>query len=63
MPNATIAVGTAIFMGNAHLHCKQDSKVEDVAVVDGITEDDVDDEEEDVVGDNKVPKEMQCMLF
>ena len=36
----------------------QDSEVEDVAKVDGITEDDVDDEEEDVVGDNKVPKEI-----
>ena len=55
MPNATIAAGMAIFIGNAHLHRRQDNEVEDVAAVDGITEDDV---EEDVVGDNKVPKEI-----
>ena len=36
--------------------------MEDVAAVDGIIEDDMDDEEEDVVGDNKVPKEIQRML-
>ena len=63
MPNATIAAGTAIFIGNAHLHCRQDSEVEDVAAVDGITEDDVDDVEEDVVEDNKVLKEIQRMLL
>ena len=63
MPNAIITAGTAIFIGNAHLYHRQDSEVEDVAAVDGIIKDDVDDEEEDVVGDNKVPKEMQCMLF
>ena len=32
-------------------------------MVNGITEDDVDDEEEDVVGGNKVPKEIQRMLL
>ena len=53
----------AIFIGNAHLHCRQDSEVEDVAAVDGITEDDVDDVEEDVVEDNKVLKEIQRMLL
>ena len=63
MPNAIIAVGTAIFIRNAHLHHRQDSEMEDVAAVDGITEDDVDDEEEDVVGDNQAPKEIQCMLL
>ena len=63
MPNATIAVGTAIFIGNAHLHRRQDNVVEDVATVDGITEADVDDEEEDVVEDNKVPKEIQRMML
>ena len=63
MPNATIAVGTAIFIGNAHLHRKQDSEVEDVAAVDGITEDDVDNKEEDVVEDNSVLKEIQRMLL
>ena len=63
MPNAIIAAGMATIIGNAHLHHKQDSEVEDVAVVDGITEDDVDDEEEDVVGDSRVPKEIQCMLL
>ena len=63
MPNAIIAAGTAIIIGNAHLHHRQDSEVEDVAAVDGITEDDVDDEEEDVVGDSQVPKEIQRMLL
>ena len=60
MPNATIAVGMAIFIGNAHLHRRQDSEVEDVAAVDGITEDDV---EEDVVEDSRVLKEIQRMLL
>ena len=56
MPNATIAAGMAIFIGNAHQHRKQDSEVEDVAMVDGITEDDVEEEEEDVVEDSRVLK-------
>ena len=63
MPNAAIAAGTAIFIGNAHVHRRQDIEVEDVAVVDGITEDDVDDVEEDVVEDSKVLKEIQRMLL
>ena len=63
MPNATIAAGTAIFIGNAHLHRRQDNEEEDVAAVDGITEDDGDNEEEDVVEDNKVLKEIQRMLL
>ncbi|MCV6576824.1 MAG: hypothetical protein OIF58_13920 [Cohaesibacter sp.] len=63
MPNATIAMGTAIFIGNAPLHRRQENEVENVAAVEGITEADVDDVEEDVVGDNKVPKEIQCMLL
>ena len=63
MPNATIAAGMAIFIGNAHLHRRQDSEVEDVATVDGITEDDVDDVEEDVVEDSRVLKEIQRMLL
>ena len=63
MPNAIITTGTAIFIGNAHLHHKQDSEVEDVAAVNGITEDAVDDVEEDVVEDNKVLKEIQRMLL
>ena len=63
MPNATIAVGTAIFIGNARLHRRQDSEVEDVAAVDGITEDDVDDVEEDVVEDSEVLKVIQRMLL
>ena len=58
MPNATIAAGMAIFIGNAHLHRRQDSEVEDVAAVDGITEDDVDDVEEDVVEDSRVLQEI-----
>ena len=56
MPNAIIAVGMAIIIRNAHLHRRQDSVVEDVAAVDGITED-------DVVEDNKVLKEIQRMLL
>ena len=63
MPNATIAAGMAIIIGNVHLHRREDSEVEDVAAVDGITEANVDDVEEDVVGDNKVPKEIQRMLL
>ena len=63
MPNAIIAVGTVIFIGNAHLHRRQDNEVEDMAAVEGIIEADVDDVEEDVVGDNKVPKEIQRMLL
>ena len=60
MPNATIAAGMAISIGNAHLHRRQDNEVEDVAAVDGITEDDV---EEDVVEDNRVLQEIQRMLL
>ena len=63
MPNATIAAGMAIFIGNAHLHCRKDGEVEDVVAVNGITEDGVDDEEEDVVEDNRVLKEIQRMLL
>ena len=63
MPNAIIAVGTTIIIGSCHLHRRQDSEVEDVAVVEGITEADVDDVEEDMVGDNKIPKEIQRMLL
>ena len=63
MPNATIAAGMAIFIGNTHLHRRQDNEVEDVAAVDGITKDAVDDVEEDVVEDNKVLKEIQRMLL
>ena len=63
MPNAIIAAGMATFIGNAHLHRKQDNEMEDVAVVDGITEDDVDNEEEDVVEDSRVLKEIQRMLL
>ena len=63
MPNATIAAGMVIFIGNAHLHRKQDSEVEDMAAVDGITEDGVDNVEEDVVEDIRVLKEIQRMLL
>ena len=63
MPNATIAAGMAIFIGNAHLHRRQDNEVEDVAAVDGITEDDVDDVEEDMVEDSRVLQEIQRMLL
>ena len=63
MPNTIIAVGMATIIGNAHLHHRQDSKVEDEVVVNGITKDYVEDEEEDVVGDSRVPKECQRMLL
>ena len=53
----------AIFIGNAHLHHRQDNEVEDVAAVDGITEDAVDDVDEDVVEDSRVLKEIQRMLL
>ena len=63
MPNAIIAVGKAIFIGSAHLHHRQDNEKENVAMVEGIIEADMDDVEEDVVGENKVPKEIQHMLL
>ena len=63
MPNAVTAVGMATIIGNAHLHHKQDGEVEDEFAVDGIAEDDMEDEEEDVVGDSRVPKEYQRMLL
>ena len=63
MPNAIIVASTVIIIGNAILHCRHDSEVEDKAAVDGIIEDDVDDEEEDMVEDNKVLKEFQSMLL
>ena len=63
MPNAIIAAGMAIFIGSSHLHHRQDNEEENVAMVEGITEADVDNVEEDVVGDNKVPKELQRMLL
>ena len=63
MPNATIATGMAIFIGNAPLHCKQENEEENVAAVKDITEADVDDVEDDVLGDNKIPKAIQRMLL
>ena len=57
MPKTIIAAGMATIIGNAHLHHKHDSEVEDEVAVDGITKDDVDGVEEDVVGDSKVPKD------
>ena len=63
MPNATIATGTAIFIGNVPLHRRQENEEENVAAVEDITEADVDDVEDDVVGDNKIPKEIQRMLL
>ena len=61
--NAMIVVSMATIIENAHLHHGQNSEVEDEVTVDGITEDTVGDEEEDAVGDSKVPKEYQRMLF
>ena len=63
MPNAIILADMATIIGKAHLHHKQDSEEEDEVGVNGITKDDVKDEEDDVVGDNTVPKEYQCMLL
>ena len=59
MPNAIIAAGMATTIGSAHLHCKFYREVEDEVAINGITMDDVGDEEEDAVGDSKVPKECQ----
>ena len=63
MPNAIIVVGMAIIIGNAHLHRRQDSEMEDVAAINCIIEDDVEGEEEDVEGDSRVPKEYQRLLL
>ena len=57
MPNAIMAVGMGIIIGSVHLHLRHPKRVEDEVAVDGTTEDDVGDEEEDAVGDNRVPKE------
>ena len=59
MPNATIATGTAIFIGNVPLHRRQENEEENVAVVEDITKAGVGDVEDDVVGDNKIPKAIQ----
>ena len=57
MPNAIIAVGMSIIIGSVHLHCRPHKQVEDEVAVNGITVDDVGDEEEDVLGGNRIPKE------
>ena len=57
MPNAIIATGMATIIGSIHLHHKPINEVEDEVAVDGTTKDDVEDEEEYVVGDNRVPWE------
>ena len=57
MPNSIIVAGTAIIMGSVHLHHRQSKEVEDKVAVSGISEDGAGDKEEDVVGDNRVPKE------
>ena len=63
MPNATTATGTAIFIGNVPLHPRQENEEENMAAVEDITVADVDDVEDDVVVDNKIPKAIQCMLL
>ena len=55
--------GYGHYYWECHLHHKQESEVEDETAVNGITEDDVEDEEKDMVGDNKVPKEYQYKLL
>ena len=62
-PNAIIAAGTAIIIGSVPLHCRHPKEVEDEVVVNNTIEDDVVGQEEDAVGDNKVPKEYQRMLL
>ena len=42
---------------NAHLHYRQDSKEEDEFAANSIIEDNVEDNEEDVVGNSRAPKE------
>ena len=56
MPNAIIVEGMATIVGSAYLHHKQDNEGEDEAGIDGITEDDVEDEEEDMVGTTRSPR-------
>ena len=63
MPDPIIAVGMVTIIGSVHLHCKPTREVEDELMVDGTTEDNVGDEEENAVGDNRVPKEYQRMLL
>ena len=61
--NPIIIAGMAIIIGSVHLHCRPIREVEDEVEVNGTIEDDVGDEEEDTVGDSRVPKEYQCMLL
>ena len=63
MPNAIIAVGMAIIIGSVHLYRRHPEEMEDQVAVDGTTQDDVGDKEEDAVGDSRVPKEYQRMLL
>ena len=63
MPNAIIATSTNIITGSAHLHYKCLREMEDKVAINGTTKDDAGDKEEDVVGDNRVPKECQRMLL
>ena len=63
MPNPIIIVGMATNIGNVHLRYRYHREVEDEVTVNGITKDGVGDEEEDTVGDSRVPKEYQRMLL
>ena len=60
MPNAIIAMGMVITLGNVYQHHEHHKEAEDRCVVDGLLEDtEVDGEEEDE-GDVQVPK---CQLM
>ena len=63
MPNAIIAADMTTIIGSIHLHYRPLREVENEVVVDGTTEDNVEDEEEDAVEDSRVLKEYQRMLL
>ena len=60
MPNAIIAMGMVITLGNVHQHHEHHREAEDICVVDGLLEDaEVNGEEEDQ-GDVQVPDANPC---
>ena len=59
MPNAIIVVGTNIIIGSFHLQHRPFREVADEVAVNGTPEDNMGDEEEDAVGNNRFPKEYQ----
>ena len=56
MPNAIIAMGMVITLGNVHQHHEHHREAENICVVDGLLEDTKVDVEEEDEGDMLVPR-------